>query len=141
MILDALVSKGSAKDANEECVMRLRVSNNSTDEEIQFQKSLRNVLWGLSKSKKKIGRQAYRLLLPKTWKVNRVFHISLLMKWNAADLQAEKYVPSQELEEEEPYYEIEELLLWRRVKQGRRIKKEYSVLCEDYAISEAQRVS
>ena len=35
LISDALVRKGSVKDANEEYVMRLRVATNATDEEIQ----------------------------------------------------------------------------------------------------------
>ena len=35
LISDALVRKGSVKDANEEYVMQLRVPDNATDEEIQ----------------------------------------------------------------------------------------------------------
>ena len=35
LISDALVRKGSVKDANEEYVMRLRVPTNASDEEIQ----------------------------------------------------------------------------------------------------------
>ena len=34
LVSDALVQKGSVKDANEEYVMRLRVSANASDEEI-----------------------------------------------------------------------------------------------------------
>ena len=35
LVSDALVRKGSVKDANEEYVMRLRVAENATDEQIQ----------------------------------------------------------------------------------------------------------
>ena len=35
LISDALVRKGSVKDANEDYTMRLRLATNTTDEEIQ----------------------------------------------------------------------------------------------------------
>ena len=35
LVSDALVRKGSVKDLNEKCVMRLRVAANATDEEVQ----------------------------------------------------------------------------------------------------------
>ena len=66
------------------------------------------------KIQERIGKQAYKLLLPKTWKVHPVFHISLLKKWNVVDLEEEKEFPTEELEVEEPYYEIEKLLKWRK---------------------------
>ena len=68
---------------------------------------LKKRFMGPFKIQERIGRQAYRLLLPKTWKVHPIFHISLLKKWNAVDLQEEEEVPVEEPEVEEPYYQIE----------------------------------
>ena len=76
-----------------------------------------------------------------TWKVHPVFHISLLKKWNAIDLQEEEEFPIEQLESKEPYYEIEKLLRCRKVKRNRQLKKEYLVLWKDYPIEEAQWVS
>ena len=101
---------------------------------------LKKRFMGPFKIQEQIGRQAYRLLLPETWKVHPVFHISLLKKWNAVDLQEEEEVPVEEPEVEEPYYQIEKLLRWRRLKRGRRVKTEYLVLWKDYPIEEPQWV-
>ena len=101
---------------------------------------LKKRFMGPFKIQERIGRQAYRLLLPETWKVHPVFHISLLKKWNAVDLQEEEEIPVEEPEVEEPYYQIEKLLRWRRIKRGRRTKTEYLVLWKDYPIEEAQWV-
>ena len=101
---------------------------------------LKKRFMGPFKIQERIGRQAYRLLLPETWKIHQVFHISLLKKWNAVDLQEEEEIPVEEPEVEEPYYQIEKLLRWRRVKRGLREKTEYLVLWKDYPIEEAQWV-
>ena len=101
---------------------------------------LKKRFMGPFKIQERIGRQAYRLLLPETWKVHPVFHIFLLKKWNAVDLQEEEEIPVEEPEVEEPYYQIEKLLRWRRIKRGRRTKTEYLVLWKDYPIEESQWV-
>ena len=85
----------------------------------------------------KIGQQAYKLSLPENWKIHPVFHISLLKKWNTASLQEEEVPVDDDLEIEEPYYEIEKILRWRKIKRGRRILMEYLVLWKDYPITEA----
>ena len=54
---------------------------------------LKKHFMGPFKIQERIGRQAYRLLLPETWKVHPVFHVSLLKKWNAVDLQEEEGFP------------------------------------------------
>ena len=93
---------------------------------------------GPFKVEQRIGQQAYKLSLPENWKIHPVFHISLLKRWNTASLQEEEEAPADEdLEIEEPYYEIEKILRWRKVKRGRRILKEYLVLWKGYLITEA----
>ena len=65
-------------------------------------------------------------------------HISLLKRWNTASLQEEEEVPANDdLEIEEPYFEIEKTLRWRKVKRGRKILKEYLVLWKGYPVTEA----
>ena len=93
---------------------------------------------GPFKIEERIGQQAYKLSLPENWKIHPVFHISLFKQWNTASLQEDEEVPADDdLELEEPYYEIEKILRWRKVKRGRKILKEYLVLWKGYPIAEA----
>ena len=72
----------------------------------------------------KIGQQAYRLSLPTDWKIHPVFHISLLKDWKTADLQEDQPAPTDDVPDvEEPYYDIERILRWRKVKRGPKILK------------------
>ena len=65
----------------------------------------------------KIGQQAYKLSLPEDWKIHPVFYRYLLKKWNAAGLQEDHPIPTDDVPDiEEPYYEIEKILRWRQVK-------------------------
>ena len=66
-----------------------------------------------------------------------MFHISLLKKWNTASIQEEEVPADDDLEIEEPYYEIEKILRWRKIKRGRTILKEYLVLWKNYQVAEA----
>ena len=85
-----------------------------------------------------IGQQAYRLSLPETWKIHSVFHVSLLKKYNAAELHEDQPVSQDDVPEvEEPYYEIEKILRWRKVKRKNKIYKQYLVLWKGYPVEDA----
>ena len=80
-----------------------------------------------------IGQQAYRLALPEDWKIHPVFHVSLLKNWRTANLQEDQPSPADVFPDvEEPYYEIEKILRWRKVKGNKKILKEYLVLWKGY---------
>ena len=88
-----------------------------------------------------IGEQAYRLSLPDNWKIHPVFHVSLLREWKAVDVQEDRPVSQDDMPEiEEPYWEIERLLRWRKIKRNKKIIKEYLVLWKGFPIEEASWV-
>ena len=85
-----------------------------------------------------IGQQAYRLSLPQDWKIHPVFHVSLLKKWNTADLQEDQPITQDDVPEvEEPYYEIEKILRWRKVKRNNKNVKQYLVIWKGYPVEDA----
>ena len=67
-----------------------------------------------------------------------MFHVSLLKKWNTADLQEDQPISQDDAPEvEEPYYEIEKILRWRKVKRKNKNVKQYLVLWKGYPVEDA----
>ena len=87
-----------------------------------------------------IGQQAYKLSLPEDWKIHPVFHVSLLKDWRTASLQEDQPIPSDAPEVEEPFYEVEKILRWRKIKRNKKIVKEYLILWKGYPVKEASWV-
>ena len=84
-----------------------------------------------------IGQQAYRLALPEDWKIHPVFHVSLLKNWITANLQEDQPLPADVVPDvEEPYYEIEKMLRWRKFKINKKIIKQYLILWRGYPVEE-----
>ena len=82
------------------------------------------------------------MALPEDWKIHPVFHVSLLRAWRAADVHEDQPVSREDIPDvEEPYWEVEKILRWRKVKRGRKIVKEYLVLWKGFPASEASWVS
>ena len=85
-----------------------------------------------------IGQQAYKLALPDDWKMHPVFHVSLLRDWNAADVQEDHAVSQEDAPEvEEPFWEVEKILRWRKVKRNKKVIKEYLVLWKGSPVEES----
>ena len=63
--------------------------------------------------------------------------LSLLKDWRTTSLQEDQRVPADDVPDvEEPYYEIERILQWRKIKKNKKILKEYLVLWKGYPIEE-----
>ena len=103
----------------------------------EIPRKLKTRFVGPFKIEQKIGQQAYKLLLLETWKVHPVFHISSLKKWNTTSLQEDEEPVDDDSEVEEPYYEIEKILRWIKIKRGKRVMKGYLVLWKNYPVTEA----
>ena len=67
-----------------------------------------------------------------------MFHVSLLKNWNTVNLQEDLPTSQDDVPDvEEPYYEIEKILHWRKVKRKNKILKEYLVLWRGYPVEDA----
>ena len=61
-----------------------------------------------------------------------------MKKYNAAELHEDQPVYQDDVPEiEEPYYEIEKIFRWRKVKRKNKIYKQYLVLWKAYPVEDA----
>ena len=67
-----------------------------------------------------------------------MFHVSLLRDWKAADVQKDQPVSQEDAPDvEEPYWEIEKILRWQKVKRNKKIVKEFLILWKGFPAEEA----
>ena len=69
-----------------------------------------------------------------------MFHVPLLKDWRTASLQEDQLVPMDVPNIEEPYYESEKILRWRKIKRNKKIIKEYLILSKGHPVEEASWV-
>ena len=90
----------------------------------------------------RISRVAYRLDLPAEWRTHPVFHSSLLKLWQESHWSCPVDAPSPEFEVEgTPYYTVERILRWRKIRRGRRSEREFLVIWKGYPVDEAEWIS
>ena len=67
-----------------------------------------------------------------------MFHVSLVREWKAADILEDRPVSQEDAPEvEEPCWEIEKILRWRKVKRNQKVIKEFLVLWKGFPVEEA----
>src|ERR1051325_8871525 len=84
----------------------------------------------------KISPTAYKLQLPRTWKIHPVFHISLLKPYNTDDNEFNREIPEQPeilVEDEELEYEVENILNKKYVRN----KPFYLIKWKNYPLYDA----
>ena len=82
------------------------------------------------------------MALPEDWKIHPVFHVSLLKDWKSATVQEDLVVSQDDAPEvEEPFWEIEKILRWRKIKRKNKIEKEYLVLWRGFPIEDASWIT
>ena len=68
-----------------------------------------------------------------------MFHVSLLKDWRAANLQEDQPLPADDVPDvEEPYYEIEKILRWQKIKRNKKMIKEYLIIWKGYLVEECE---
>ena len=87
---------------------------------------------------RRIGKVAYELELPQTWKIHNVFHTSLLRPFKTSSWTVPIELTAENLElEDTTSYEIEKLLRWRWSGPSGRRQREFLILWADYPIDDA----
>ena len=86
----------------------------------------------------KIGKGAYKLQLLATWIVHPVFHTSLLHPWRSSQWSFPVDTPAADVQvSNEPFYEVNKILKWRKTEVGRRMMKEHLVTWRGYHVEDA----
>ena len=86
----------------------------------------------------KIGKAAYKPQLPSSWTVHPVFHTSLLRPWRSSQRSCPVDIPAPDVQvSDEPFYEVDKILEWKKTKGGRRTMKEYLVTWRGYPLEDA----
>ena len=96
----------------------------------------------------KVGAQAYRLLLPSTYRIHNTFHISLLEPYHLreGDEKAENFMQAPELIDDDEFWEVEEIVdklatkkeIWYKVKWTG-WGEEYDQWVKDKELASAQK--
>ena len=73
----------------------------------------------------RIGPVAYRLQLPPKWKVHDVFHVSLLKQYVSRGNRGFVATPPVEWLDDEPLYEVEQILKHADVKTGKKVIRRF----------------
>ena len=70
-----------------------------------------------------------------------MFHVSLLRTWKAIDVHEDQPVSQEDIPKVgEPYWEIEHILWWRKIKRNKKVIKEYLVLWRGFPVEEASSI-
>jgi hypothetical protein len=83
----------------------------------------------------RIGHVAYRLELPPRWRVHDVFHVSLLRKYVTRGTQGHIAAPPVAWLDEEPLYEVEQILQHADVRVGRKVVRRFLIKWANYDAS------
>ena len=85
--------------------------------------------------KQKIGKAAYKLQLPTTWTIHPVFHTSLLRPWRSSEWSCPVNTPAPDVQVcDEPFYEVDKILTWKKTIVGQCTLKEYLVTWTGYPL-------
>ena len=86
-----------------------------------------------------IGRVAYKLQLLATWTIHPIFHNLLLRPWWSSQWSCPVDTFALDVQvSDEPFYEVDKILKWRKTKIGHRTMKEYLVTWKGYPLEDAQ---
>ena len=87
----------------------------------------------------KISRAAYQLQLPERWSMHPVFHTLLLRPWRQSQWSCPIDIHEPTVDNpEEPFYEGDKIVKWKKIKRGRRTIREFLVIWTGYPLEKVQ---